>query len=128
MVIIERNTGRVMNFKTRKSVMVNMLSPIMDEFSIISHTFNDIVEKYKDAEVVKYEPTKYDIKRMAEDPEYILDMPRYYIPGFDKEVTGTIFEQKIRNEFYERWTSGDVEIYNFINKYHPDFKVVVEKE
>ena len=45
--IIERSTGNVMNFKTRKSVMVNMLSPIMDEFSTISHTFNDIVEKYK---------------------------------------------------------------------------------
>ena len=67
--IIERTTGRVMNFNTRKSVMTNMLSPIMDEFSTISHTFNDVVEKYKDAEVVMYEPTNYDIKRMAEDPE-----------------------------------------------------------
>ena len=83
--IIERNTGNVMNFNTRKSIMTNMLSPIMDEFSIISHTFNDIVEKYKDAEVVKYEPTKYDIKRMAEDSEYILDMPRYMSPDLIKK-------------------------------------------
>lgn len=124
--IIERNTGNVMNFNTRKSVMVNMLAPVMDEFSTISHTFNGIVEKYKDAELVKYEPTRYDMKRMAEDPEYVLDMPRYHVPGFDKEVTGTIFEQKIRNEFYERWISEDHELYKFINEYHPDFKVVIK--
>ena len=124
MKIINRENENIFNPQTRRQVLVNLLAPCFEEFVSISDTLNELIEKYKNVPLKEYIPTDAEKKRMEEDPGYALDIPKYYVPGYDEEVNSTRFEQKIRDEFYTRWENKDNDIYKFINENNRSFKIV----
>lgn len=123
MKIINKETGRERIFETRQQVLLNLLAPIKDEFSLVSRTYKDILEKYKDVPLTPYKMTESDLKKIASDPDYIMDIPKFHVKGFDEEVSSTKFDQKICDEFYERFSNQDKKLFVWINKNNPTFKI-----
>lgn len=124
MKVINRENGREKVLATRQQILLNLLAPVKDEFSLVSNTLAEIVEKYKDKPLVRYVPTLAQELRMIADPEYALDIPKYIVEGFDEAVSNDRFEQKLRDEFYERFERKDTELYNWINENNPTYKIV----
>lgn len=124
MKVINRENGREKVLATRQQILLNLLAPVKDEFSLVSNTLAEIVEKYKDKPLVRYVPTLAQERRMIADPEYALDIPKYTVEGFDEAVSNDRFEQKLRDEFYERFEGKDTELYNWINENNPTYKIV----
>ena len=124
MKIINKETGRERIFETRQQVLLNLLAPIKDEFSLVSRTYKDILEKYKDVPLTPYKMTESDLRKIASDPDYIMDIPKFHVKGFDEEVSSTRFDQRICDEFYERFERKDIKLYNWINENNPTYKIV----
>lgn len=124
MKVINRENGREKVLATRQQILLNLLAPVKDEFSLVSNTLAEIVEKYKDKPLVRYVPTLAQERRMIADPEYALDIPKYTVEGFDEAVSNDRFEQKLRDEFYERFERKDTGLYNWINENNPTYKIV----
>ena len=123
MKIISKRTNKEKVFTTRQQILLNLMSPMKEDFSLESNTLAEVIEKYKDRPLVKYEPTEKKKKKMEEDPEYILDLPRFIIEGYDDVVSNSRFDQKLCDEFYSRFMDHDKVLFDLINRKNPKYKI-----
>lgn len=123
MKIINKETGREKVFATRQQILLNLLAPIKDDFSLESNTLAEIIEKYKDKPLVRYMPTLSQQRRMLADPEYAMDIPRYVVEGYDEAVSNSRFDQRLCDEFYERFEAKDKKLFGWINRKNPTYRI-----
>ena len=126
MKIINKLTGEEKKLETYKSIIKYILAPIREEYTFVSDIMQELLDKYKNEKLVKFVPDRHQIRRMVLNPECILDMPRYYVKGYDKAVTSDGFDAKISREFYRKFMQEDLDLIKFINKYHPTLKIIME--
>jgi glycerophosphoryl diester phosphodiesterase len=126
MIFINKQTGEKLNSKKAKNrfkILLEVLNPVYPEYMMISSTLNALIDEYKNAELQPYIPTKSDYEHIKRDPDFALDIPKYYVPEYDKIVSSSKFDDKIRQEFISRCNIGDPNICIFIEKYNHDFEV-----
>lgn len=123
MRIINKETGKEKVFATRQAILLNLLAPVKDDFSLESDTLAEIIDKYKDNPLIEYIPTQAQRTRMESDPEYAMDIPRYIVEGYDDAVSNSRFEQKLCDEFYNRFETQDRRLIRWINKKNPTYKI-----
>lgn len=138
MKIIERISGREVNpFKDifsgskktedqissdyKSAVLKTFYNPYYAQYLAFSPLMIELVEKYKDVPLTKYEPTDYEKKLMEENPDYAENIPEYYVPGFDRVAGGATMDGKLKNEFFNGWLNEEdyaIRFVNSCNKYY----------
>lgn len=124
MEIIKRKTNRKIEFADRRAVLAALYAPCKNDFLEYSKIMKETVEKYKDVPLTIHQMTKFEESRVNADESAWEDIPMYEVLGFDKEVSSDNFEQRLRDEFFERFANDDTKIISFINKYNPKYKAV----
>lgn len=89
----------------------------------ISNVMQSTMDEFKNAKLVKYKMTEQDKKRVAENPDAILDIPRYYIPKLDKKISSDAFESSLKKEFFDRFLANDPEIIKMVNSSNKMYRV-----
>lgn len=112
--IVAKATGKEVEFKSSRKLFSELYSPYMEDYLDYSDVFVSILKRFQDAPLVKYRLTESDKKRIEKNPDAINDIPRYYVPGYDRSV-GEEFCAKMRREFYTKFMSGSKVIVRFIN-------------
>lgn len=125
MKIIDKITGKQKNIQTYRSIIRYILSPIRENYTYISDIMQQTIEKYKDEKLIKFIPDNHQIKRIFQNPDYLLDVPRYIIKGYDEEVTNIKFDTLVSKEFYKKFIQQDKDLIDFINKNHPILKIIL---
>lgn len=126
-VTIKRDIDKVVDMEGRNRVIKTILAPIKDEFSYISNTVNQLIEKYKDVPLMPYIMTDVDRRRLEKNPDYIEDIPTWYVPGYDRAVNDARLEGKISNEFWIRWCNCDKALVRWLNRYCDEFRFYIEE-
>lgn len=124
-VIINKMTNTRTSGMDRRKVLRLLYSPYSEAYIDYSELFRQVLKKYENEPLVKYELTESDKVRLKENPDYINDIPRYVVRGFDKAV-GSEFERKLTNEFYERFQRAETEIVKFINDTNLEYKAQIK--
>lgn len=112
--IISKTTGEQVEFNNSRTFFSELYSPYMEQFLDYSTTFEDILKRYYNSPLVEYVLTDADKRRIEKNPDAINDIPRYYVPGYDRKV-GEEFNGRLRCEFYARFKAGSKGIIQFIN-------------
>ena len=142
MYIVQRNTGEVINpidferlrssgyteeaiqKKCREYILKTFYNPYYAQYLAYSPIMNALVEEYKDAELVPYTPSKYELECIAKDPSYAENIPQYYVPGFDRRASSEAMDGRLKNEFWEGWKNDKPFVMKFVNMTNPYYKVV----
>lgn len=109
--------------KTKAAIIKLFYSPYYAQYLAYSPIMNALVEEYKDAELVPYTPTKYELECIAKDPSYAENIPQYYIPGFDRRASSEAMDGRLKNEFWEGWKNGSDFVVRFVNRTNPNYRV-----
>lgn len=87
---------------------------------------NRTLELYKDEPIIPHEITELERKKLKENPDYINDIPKFDVPGYDRIVSNERFERKMISEFYHLLISGVPDIVAFVNNNHPTIQIICE--
>ena len=123
--LFNRSTGTKLDISdmSRREFITLVYSPVIVTYQLFySKIMLDALEYYKDAPLVEHKITEVEKRKLAKDPSYAMDIPKYEIEGYDDFVSNERLERRISTEFYTRFMMGDNEIVKMINKYHPIFK------
>lgn len=126
-IVEKRETNEIIEIKGRKDAIVLLYSPIASFYSLVSPKVGQILEKYKNRPLVKHKITNLEKKKLAQNPDYINDIPKYEIKGYDKEVSKSRLDRELATEFYNLFQSGNEIIVKFINKFHPEYKAYIQE-
>lgn len=110
--------------KHYKAVLRAVYCPTL--YSLYSIKMNEIIEKYKDVKIVPYEMTESDKRKLAKNPDYIEDIPRYYIPGFDEAASNWRLDGELAREFYSRFMKNDQTLVECANTWNEDYYLVLD--
>lgn len=119
MKFVNKKTGETIRTKeVSPSYLLRTVYNSIDMiFMLQSETLRATVNKYRKEPLRKYTLTEQEKQDIAKNPDLALDIPRYYVDGFDQEVSKDSFERKIRREFVKRCRGNDMEIARMINIY-----------
>ena len=123
--LFDRRTGKQLDISdmSRREFMSLVYSPVLVEYQLFySKIMLEALDYYKDAPLVEHKITEVEKRKLAKDPSYAMDIPKYEIEGYDDFVSNERLERRISTEFYTRFMTGDKELIKMINKYHPIFK------
>ena len=87
---------------------------------------SELLEKYKDEKLVPYKMTESDKKKLKNNPDYIEDIPRYYVPGYDKAVSNWKLDGILAQEFYSRFMNNDPTLVHVTNLWNETYKLVLD--
>lgn len=124
---VSKETGQEISLERQRDVTSYILNPIMSKYIFISPIMNRALELYKDVPLTPHIMTKSEKKKLKENPDYINDIPRFDVPGFDKDVSNERFERKMILEFYNLLMAGDSRTVSFINNNHPSIQIICEE-
>lgn len=124
-VITRIETREVVNMDSRSKVIRNLFSPYSEQYVDYCNYFREIYKRYENAPLVRYRMTEFDKQELERNPDYINDIPRYVVKGFDAAVGGG-FDGRARDEFYQRFQNADKEIVQFINDVNPFYKAEIK--
>lgn len=113
--------------KTRRQRILRCLyHPCYGRWLSISHEYAQVLKRYEGrAKLVKYKLTEYDKAQIVKNPDYALDLPRWYVPGLDRALSSDLFEKKMRDEFISRFDAEDEELIKMTNTYNHQYKLKV---
>lgn len=123
---IQRKTGCSVEESKRKiyrKIIRFLYIPNYGAFLSISKTMKRVLTRYRYAKLVPYRPTAWELTRIRNNPKYINALPKYYVPELDKILDSKEFEYRLRDEFVERFLSGDIELVKMVNLNNPRYKV-----
>lgn len=104
---------------------VLLCNPCYGKWMDVSEEYNKVIDKYRGkAKLVKYTPTVYDLEQLKVNPDHINDMPRWYVPGLDRELSSDELERRMKTEFVSRYDAEDPAIISMVNKYNRSYKIV----
>ena len=107
-----------------RAVLRAVYSPIL--YPIYSTKMSEFLEKYKDEKLVPYKMTESDKKKLKNNPDYIEDIPRYYVPGYDKAVSNWKLDGILAQEFYSRFMNNDPTLVHVANLWNETYKLVLD--
>lgn len=110
--------------KHYKAVLRAVYSPIL--YPIYSTKMSELIEEYKDTKLVPYKMTDTDKKRLKNDPGYIEDIPKWYVPGYDKAVSNWKLDGILAQEFYARFMNNDPTLVHVANLWNETYKLVLD--
>lgn len=121
--LIHRENGKEIQLVNRRDIMAMVYSPIAIIYQLnYSKIMQEAIEYYKDVPLTEHEITESEKRKLAENPDYALDIPKWEIKGYDDFVSNERLERRLTAEFYGRFMSGDRELIKMINAFHPVFK------
>ena len=124
-VITEVGTKKVVKMESRRKIMRLLFSPYSEQYVDYCEYFKSIIKKYRNEPLVEYKLTDADRRELERNPDYINDIPRYIVKGYDTAVGGG-FDGRARDEFYQRFQNADKEIVKFINNVNPFYKAEIK--
>lgn len=124
LVIVRKSDGKRMEGLTRKRILEILYSNYSEAYVDYCDVFWDAMEKYGDLPLKEYKWTEWDKRRVKENPDAAMDIPRFYVEGFDTAM-GYSYEQKARNEFYDKFVAADDDIVDFVNSTNELYRVEV---
>ncbi len=86
-----------------------------------SYALDNLLKKYGKRKLIPYEMTEHQKECIKNNPNAILDIPRYYIKGYDSVVSDTKFDTTLTTEFYFRFMSNDSSLIPVVNNWNPDY-------
>lgn len=123
--IFDRSNGNKIDISSmsRREFMSLVYSPIALTYQLFySKIMLDALEYYKDAPLVEHKITESEKRKLKENPDYALDIPKYEIEGYDDFVSNERLERRISTEFYTRFMTGDRKLVEMVNEHHPLFR------
>ena len=108
----------------KRAICGILYTPFGNSYLNYSTKMHELESKYaKEIKTgpIPYKMTEHDKKELAKNPDYINDIPKLYIPGYDKAVSTSHFDTELVNEFYTRLCDDDPEIIKFVNNVNPLF-------
>lgn len=124
---ISKETGKEISLKKQRDVTSYILNPIMSQYIFVSPIMNRTLELYKDEPIIPHIMTESERRKLKENPDYVNDIPKFDVPGYDRVVSNERFERKMISEFYHLLISGDLEIVKFVNNSHPTIQIICEE-
>lgn len=125
-IVKERTTGNIIDFVDKKDFVCKIYSPISPFWSLFSPMIGELTEKYKDVPITEHKMTEVEKRKLEKNPDYINDIPKYEVKGYDKAVSNSRMDQYLAKEFCSLFNNGDETVIKFVNKFNPDFYVVKE--
>ena len=122
MKIFNKKTNDEILIPNRRAFAQYVYTDINFMYSFISPILSEITEKYKDEELTEHIITADEARRLMENPDYIHDIPKMEIKGYDTEVSATRLDRQIGEEAYNAFLNNDSKILNVINNFHPTLK------
>lgn len=102
-----------------------LCNPCYGPWMDFSREYMAVIEKYRGkAKLVKYKMTEEDKRRVAANPNAIMDIPRLWVPGLDRALGSDMLEKRMREEFIRRFDEEDPEIIRLVNCYNPSYKII----
>lgn len=126
-ILYDRNLGKEVNFIDKYSTMKALFSPVSSAYNYYSPTINNLIQKYGNNPLVPHKITPYEQTRLKYDSDFINDIPRFDVVGYDKIISHEHFERKLRDEFYYLYSIADKRIVECINKHHKNYKAIVKE-
>lgn len=101
----------------------NVLRYIYDGnvFFNYSYAFDNLLKKYGNKKLIPYEMTESQKSRVKNNPNVMLDIPTYYVKGYDKAVSDIKFDTMLATEFYSRFIKGDTSLIPVVNNWNPNY-------
>lgn len=110
--------------KHYKAVLRAVYCPTL--YSIYSIKMADYLKKYKNEKLIPYKLTEKDKKKLKNNSDYIEDIPRYYVPGYDKAVSNWKLDGILAQEFYSRFMKNDPALVECANTWNKDYYLVLD--
>lgn len=111
-------------YKHYRAVLRAIYSPIA--FQNCSYAVNDLVKQYKDKPLLPYKMTDADRKKLENNPDYINDIPRYYVPEYDKAVSNIKFDTIVAKEFYNRFMNNDRSLISICDIWNEEYYLIAD--
>lgn len=125
-VVKERNTKNIVEIDNKRDFVSKVYSPISPLWSLFSPMIGELMEKYKNVPITKHKMTEVEKRKLEKNPDYINDIPKYEVKGYDKAVSNSRMDQYLAKEFCSLFNNADETVIKFVNKFHPDYYVVKE--
>lgn len=125
-IVKERTTGNIIDFVDKKDFVCKVYSPISHLWSLFSPMIGKLMDKYKNTPITKHKMTEVEKRKLEKNPDYINDIPKYEIKGYDRAVSNSRMDRYLSDEFYSLFCNADETVIKFVNKFHPDYYVVKE--
>lgn len=119
MTLYNKATGKeyTIEWDSRDDVIKKLYSSCELAFLNISWTMEDAIRKFANAKIEPYTPTRQELTIVKKDPSYLDFIPKYYVPGYDEYVSNKKFENKLKDEFFERLFWEDEKVIRLVKKY-----------
>ena len=119
MTLYNKTTGKSypVEWDSRDEVVKKLYSSCELAFLNISWSMEDAIRKFANAEIKPYVPTRRELTIVKKDPSYLDFIPKYYGPGYDEYVSSKKFENKLKDEFFERLFWEDERVIRLVKKY-----------
>lgn len=125
-VVKERNTKNIVEIDNKRDFVSKVYSPISPLWSLFSPMIGKLMEKYKNTPITKHKMTEVEKRKLEKNPDYINDIPKYEVKGYDRAVSNSRMDRYLSDEFYSLFCNADETVIKFVNKFHPDYYVVKE--
>lgn len=125
-VVKERNTKNIVEIDNKRDFVSKVYSPISHLWSLFSPMIGELMEKYKNIPITKHKMTEVEKRKLEKNPDYINDIPKYEVKGYDRAVSNSRMDRYLSDEFYSLFYNADETVIKFVNKFHPDYYVVKE--
>lgn len=126
-IIKERSTDNIVVIKGKRDFASRVYSPVSPLWSIFSPMIGRVMKKYENMPITKHKITEVEKRRLEKNPDYINDIPKYEVKGYDRVVSNSRMDNRLSEEFYSLFYDMDEIVIKFINKFHPDYYVVKEE-
>lgn len=126
-IVKYRNTGHTLNIRNKRDIIYKVYSSVSTLWNLYSPFMGYTLEKYKDVPITEHKMTDSERRKLKNNPDYINDIPKYEVRGYDKEVSNSRMDRMLSLEFYFLFLDGSKTVIDFINKFHPDFYVELEE-
>ena len=119
MTLYNKTTGKSypVEWDSRDEVVKKLYSSCELAFLNISWSMEDAIRKFANAEIKPYVPTRRELSVGKRDSSYLDFIPKYYVPGYDEYVSSKKFENKLKDEFFERLFWEDERVIRLVKKY-----------
>ena len=125
MKIFNKKTNDEILIPNRRAFAQYVYTDINFMYGFISPILAEISERYKDEELREHLITAVESRKIMENPDYIHDIPKMEVSGYDEEVSATRLDRQIGEEAYNAFLNNDTKLLNLINKCHPTVKATL---
>lgn len=125
MKVFNKKTNEEVKIPNRRAFAQYVYTDIAFMYGFVSPLLKEIADKYKDEEITEHIITAKEAKTLVENSDYIQDIPKFEVKGYDEEVSASRLDRQIGEEAYNAFLNNDTTLLGLINKNHPTLKALL---